>query len=133
MSAADLEDLYAISWFDKTSEGYADYLADLKEYEPEALPGDLDTNAWLSVNIFESVASGLDEVTRENVLAGMNALSGFDTKGLTLSPDFTVEGTALGGAAPRLVPSSLHVFADRYEDGTWVPYDEVPQPLTVFE
>jgi len=133
MSAKDLEKVYAISWFDKTSSGYADYLGDLKKYQPKVKADDLSANAWLSVNVFAKVASGLDEVTREKVLAGMNALAGFDTKGMTPPLDYTVKGTALGGAAPRLVPSSLQVFADRYEDGSWVPFDKVQKPLTVFK
>jgi len=133
LSPADLEKVYAISWFDKTSTGYADYLADLKKYQPTVQPGDLSANAWLSVNLFAKVAAGLDEVTREKVLVGLNAVSGFDTKGMTLPLDYTVKGTALGGAAPRLVPSSLEVFADRYEDGAWLPYEQVQQPITVFK
>jgi hypothetical protein len=133
LSPTDLAEVYAITWFDKTSDGYADYLSDLEQYQPDVEPSDLGVNAWLSVNMFAEVAGGLDEVTRASVFAAMNALSGYDTGGLTPPLDFTVEGTALGGAAPRLVPSAQTVFADRYEDGQWVPYAEEQEPILVFE
>jgi hypothetical protein len=133
LSATDLEEVYAITWFDKTSEGYGEYLSDMERYEPDVDPSDLGVNAWLSVNMLAEVAAGLDDVSRSNVFEAMNALSGFDTGGLTPPLDYTVEGTALGGAAPRLVPSALTVFADRYDDGEWVPYAEEQEPIIVFE
>ena len=133
LSATDLEDVYAITWFDKTSQGYADFLADMEQYQPDVEPGDLGANAWLSVNMFAEVVAGLGEISRSGVYEAMNALSGFDTGGMTPPLDYTVASTALGGAAPRLVPSVLTVFADRYDDGEWVPYAEDQEPIVVFE
>jgi branched-chain amino acid transport system substrate-binding protein len=129
LTDAELEAVYAITWFDKSSDGYAEFLADLEEFQPDAEPTDLETNAWLAVNMFADVASGLDEISRESILEAMSSVSDYDTGGLTPAIDYSEEGTALGGTAPRLVPSALSVYADVYRDGTWAPYAEDQEPI----
>lgn len=133
LSPTDLEQVYGISYFNKTSQGYTDYLADMEEFQPDITPSDLSANAWLSVMVFADLAKGLDEVTRANVMAGMAELAGYDTGGMTPPLDFTVAGEALGGAAPRLVPSAQAVFVDRYEDGVWVPYADEQEAIFIFD
>lgn len=132
LSSEELTEVYGISYFDKTSKGYADFAADMEKYEPDTELSDLNANSWLSVNMFALVAEGLDDVSRASVLAAMNSLSGYDTAGMTPALDYTVAGEAMGGAAPRLVPSAQAVFADRYDNGEWVPVAGVQKAIYIF-
>lgn len=132
LSPDELKDVYAVTYFDKNSEGYKNFLSDMEMYRSDIVPGDLNAIAWLSVNMFAHVAEGLDEVTREGIWDAMNALSDYDTDGMTQPLDFTTAGTALGGKAPRLVPSVLAVYADVYKDGEYVPVSDDQVPIPVF-
>ena len=133
LSDADLGELFALSYFDKNSEGYGGFLEDMAEYEPDTTPGDLNAIAWLSVMMFADVARELPEVTRQSVWDAMNQLADYDTNGMTPAPlDFTTPGTALGGNAPRLVPSVLQVYVDVYEDGEYVPRSDEQEPIAIF-
>jgi ABC-type branched-subunit amino acid transport system substrate-binding protein len=132
LSPEDLADVYAISYFDKNSEGYQAFLEEMAEYQPDVVPGDLNAIAWLSVNLFADVAAGLDEVTRESMWEAMDAVSGYDTGGMTPPLDFTTPGTALGGNAPRIFDSVQSVYADVYDDGAYVPVDAEQEPISIF-
>ena len=133
LSEADLGELFALTYFDKNSDGYAEFLEDMAEYEPDTTPGDLNAIAWLSVQMFADVANELPEVTRETVWEAMNQVADYDTNGMTPSPlDFTTPGTALGGNAPRLVPSVLQVYVDVYEDGEYQPQADEQEPISIF-
>jgi branched-chain amino acid transport system substrate-binding protein len=127
------KDIFTVTYYDKNSDGYRSFLADMEKYESKVVPGDLSAIAWLAVNMFEHVAADLPHLTRESVWDAMNALSDYDTKGMTPGPlDFTTPGTALGGKAPRLVPSVLSVYVDRYDDGTYVPLAKEQKPIAIF-
>jgi hypothetical protein len=127
------EDIYTLTYYDKNSDGYARFLADMEEYQPDVVPGDLGAIAWLAVNMFEHVAADLPELTRQSVWDAMSSLSDFDTEGMTAGPlDFTTPGTALGGTAPRLVPSVMSVYVDRYEDGEYVPLADEQEAIAIF-
>lgn len=127
------EDIFTLAYYDKHSDGYARFLEDMEEHQPDVTPGDLGAISWLSVNMFAHVAADLPEITREAVWDAMGSLSNFDTEGMTAEPlDFTTPGEALGGNAPQLVPSVMSVYVDRYEDGEYVPLEDPQEPIAIF-
>jgi ABC-type branched-subunit amino acid transport system substrate-binding protein len=132
LNAADLHDLFAITYFDKTSAGYASFVKDMKTYEKDVAPGDLAGIAWMSVKMFQTVASALPSITRDTVWNAMNQQSDLSTDGMTGNLSFTSPGTALGGKAPRLFDSVQKVYIDKYSNGTWVPYASPQTPIALF-
>ena len=132
LTPTEAEKLYAVSYFDKTSDGYKRYLADMSKYYPKVVPGDLSAVASLGVDTFADVASKLPSITRESVYDAMNKLTNYDTQGMTAPLDYTKPGTVLGGKAPRLFDPVLQVYADAYKDGEYTPVDANPTPIRIF-
>jgi hypothetical protein len=133
LSPTDLDKVYGVTYFNKASNGYANFKKDMAKYEPSIAPSDLNAITWLSVGMFAHVAESLPTVSREAVWDAMNKLTAYDTDGMTPNKlDYTVPGTELGGTAPRLVPSVLDVYVDMYKDGNWVPVSDNQKPTPVF-
>lgn len=125
------KDLYVMTGFERTSEGFAQMVKDIGSYDAEAPQTDTVAAGYLSVKVFAEVAAGLPSVDRASVLGAMNRLKGFSTDGMTLPLDFTTPGTALGGHAPRLFDSAAVSYAYRYENGAFTPYG--PRPLAIYK
>ena len=133
LSPADLEKVYAITYYRKSSDGYAKFLQDMTKYAADTTPGDLNASAWLSVQTFADTAGKLPTISRESVWGAMNSLSNYDTGGMTPLPlDYTKPGTVLGGKAPRLVPSVLSVYFDVIKDGKFVPAADQTNAVALF-
>jgi len=132
LTPTEADKLYAVSFFNKSSDGYKRFLADMKKYQSDAIITDLAGVAWLGVNMFADVASKLPSITREAVYDAMGKLSGYDTGGMTKPLSYTTPGTALGGKAVRLFDSVLFVWADVYKNGDYPPVDPKQTPIPVF-
>jgi branched-chain amino acid transport system substrate-binding protein len=132
VSASNLNGVYAVTYFDKTSAGYAHFLKDMKQYQPNIVPNDLNALAWLGVQTFAKVAKPLPSITRDSVFDAMNQQSALSTDGMTATLNYTAPGTALGGSAPRIISSVQSVYIDQYKDGVWVPYATPQQPVPLF-
>ena len=132
VSGSDLDQVYGMSWFNKASPGYQHFLADMHKYQPSVDPVDITANAWLGVEIFAMVAATLPAITRQSVWDAMNRQSALSTDGMTPVLNYTQPGTALGGAAPRLITGVQGVYIDRYQDGQWKPYFTPQKPVPLF-
>ncbi|HSY16171.1 MAG TPA: ABC transporter substrate-binding protein [Jatrophihabitantaceae bacterium] len=113
------QNLYVMSQFNYSSDGFKKMLADRAKYEPTASTFDLFTDAYLSTEIFAKVATGLPTITRAGVFSAMSTMKGYDTDGLTEPLDFTTPGAALGGTAPRLFASTTVGYPYKYDNGAF--------------
>jgi Periplasmic binding protein len=132
VSGSGLDQIYGMSYFDKASPGYQHFLADMHKYQPSVVPGDLSAMSWLSVQTFAKVAAALPAITRQSVWDAMNRQSALSTDGMTPVLNYTKPGTALGGAAPRLITGLQGLYIDRYQDGQWKPYFTPQRPVPLF-
>jgi branched-chain amino acid transport system substrate-binding protein len=132
MSGSDLDQIYAMSYFNKESPGYQHFLADMHKYEPSVDPGDLSAITWLGVETFAKVAATLPAITRQSVWEAMSRQSALSTDGMTAVLNYTEPGKALGGTAPRLITGVQGIYIDRYQDGQWKPYYTPQKPVPLF-
>jgi hypothetical protein len=132
VSASDLDQIYAMSYFNKESPGYQHFLADMHKYEPSVDPGDLSAMTWLAVETFAKVAATLPAITRQSVWDAMSSQSALSTDGMTAVLNYTEPGKALGGTAPRLITGLQGIYIDHYQDGQWKPYYTPQKPIPLF-
>ena len=132
VSGSDLDQIYAMSYFNKESPGYQHFLADMHKYEPGVDPGDLSAMTWLGVETFAKVAATLPAITRQSVWDAMSRQSALSTDGMTAVLNYTEPGKALGGTAPRLITAVQGIYIDRYQDGQWKPYYTPQKPVPLF-
>jgi branched-chain amino acid transport system substrate-binding protein len=121
VTSSDLGQLYGMTYFNKQSPGYNQFLTDMNKYQNGVHPTDLSALTWLSVETFAKVAATLPVITRQTIWNAMNMQTDLTTQGMTQPLDYTVPGNALGGTAPRLVGAVQVLYIDRYQDGKWEP------------
>jgi ABC-type branched-subunit amino acid transport system substrate-binding protein len=118
--------MYGIAWYNYTSPGYQQYLAEMKKYQPAALKDnpDLMTSAWQSIHMFAqaaektNAASSGAALTRSALLNTMNTWSDFNLGDMTPTIDFSKPQSALGGTFSRIV--APYYYPVQYKDGGWV-------------
>jgi branched-chain amino acid transport system substrate-binding protein len=79
--------------------GWDQFHQDLAKYEATAAANvtDAGLNAWMGVHLFADVVAKIPApVTRAKVVSALNALSSYDTKGLTPTLDFTKPNAVQG-------------------------------------
>jgi hypothetical protein len=72
-------------WFQDNSPAVVDFLARLKRFGPNVIPGPASMDAWATAKTFEHATRGIDRSkipTSQDVLAGLYALNGDDIDGL---------------------------------------------------
>ncbi|MCX4095601.1 ABC transporter substrate-binding protein [Nocardia sp. alder85J] len=116
------EGIYAGSVYNRNSEGYKRYKADLGAIGAgdSELNTDQSIGAWLSVQLFADIANQLDgNPTRQAVLDKVKTLTAYDTKGLTPSIDFSKPGTLGGGHFPSIRNDAMYLL--QYKNGELQP------------
>ncbi len=119
------QDLYFFNYYHSAGPSYNKLVAQMKATGyPVSGIDDNVISGWLSVQIFNQIASKLPTITRSTVLAAASNLSSVNTGGLTPPLSFATPGTALGGNAPRMfnVTSTLYKFVN----GKISPYKGSP-------
>lgn len=72
------------------------YRADMSKYYPNDALSDQEMAAWVSVQIFDHLASQMSDITASNILDAMNHLSNYSTGGFTPPLTMTHECTVCG-------------------------------------
>ena len=92
---------------DVNAPGVKRYLKEMKKYASlDAAEQETVKIPWLGFQVFAAAAENLPTVDRASVLASLNKLV-YDPQGFAPTLDYTKPGTALGGAVPRLVNTSV--------------------------
>ena len=111
--------IYVESGYDSSSPGYAEYIADMKKYSPNApTTGDPAVSGWLAVHMFQWAATHATSMTRSAILAAMNGASAYTTGGLMPPVNYSVPSTVLGGSVPRYFTPYVYLY--KYENGSLV-------------
>jgi ABC-type branched-subunit amino acid transport system substrate-binding protein len=91
----------------------------MAKYAPSATKDDLAKNAWLGVRLFAAAAAKASALTRKGILDAMNALTSFDSGGLTPPLDYTKPFAGFGGTFPRMFNHT--VVYNKVQDGKEIP------------
>ena len=125
------EGMYLALWYspdDSGEPGVEQYLADLEAIDGLELTDDLAKMGWLAFELLDQAATGVESLDRTTILEGLNAMSAFDTGGLTPVLDFTTPGGLFGGAAPRFVNETCAY--GQVSDGVVVGLTELLAPFS---
>jgi branched-chain amino acid transport system substrate-binding protein len=109
--------LYLALWFasdDMPGDGVAEYVDAMDAAGASGRSDDLSKLGWVAFELLDQAAEGLPTIDRASILGALNAMSAFDTGGLTPVLDFTTPGQLVAG--PRFVNDSC-VYA-QVQDGT---------------
>jgi len=114
------DNLYIDTDMDHSSHGYQTFLADKAKYDPSyAHHNDGVLRAYFAVKEFAYAANHANSLSRADLLAEMNSLSGYTSDGLQPPLDYTQPQTGLGGKAPRVISDTLWLL--KYDNGKFVP------------
>ena len=125
------EGMYLALWYspdDSGEPGVEQYLADLEAIDGLELTDDLAKMGWLAFELLDQAAADVETLDRTTMLEGLNAMSAFDTGGLTPVLDFTTPGGLFGGAAPRFVNETCAY--GQVSDGVVVGLTELLAPFS---
>lgn len=108
------------------SSGLDDYLAWVEEQG--TTPNELSMVGWINAaTAFEGLLAAGPEFDRDKVVAATNAMTDFSADGLLDPIDWTVAHTTYTNDDRKPDSADCSAFV-RVEDGTFVPFDDRPEP-----
>jgi ABC-type branched-subunit amino acid transport system substrate-binding protein len=111
--------IYLVDEYNHQSAGWKQFLKDMDKYNKGFKDrNDSVASGWLAVQMLAQAVKNASSLDRAGILNYMKTAT-VDIGGMTPPLNYAVPGTALGGAAPRMVNDTI--LLGKYKDGKEVP------------